>query len=107
VAVVQYPFTHKQYTEQHKEQNNTNNNYFGRVRTVPRVCEFYPGICLTTEGKAGRNLSQGKKNSEYSIHITKIPTHYKTYTKPTHMPTYYKTHAYTHIHTHTHNYKTI
>jgi DUF971 family protein len=50
---------------------------------VPRLCEFYPGICLTTEGKARKNLSQGKKNlslvkkkpqSEYSIHITKTPT---------------------------------
>jgi hypothetical protein len=25
-------------------------------------CEFYPGICLTTEEKAWKNLSQGKKN---------------------------------------------
>ena len=23
----------------------------GRVRNVPRLCELYPGICLTTEGK--------------------------------------------------------
>jgi hypothetical protein len=28
---------------------------------VPRLCEFYPGICLTTEEKARKNLSQGKK----------------------------------------------
>jgi len=48
------------------------------VWTVPRLCEFYSGICLTTEEKARKNLSQGKKNlSEYSIHITKTPTHYK------------------------------
>jgi len=32
------------------------------VRPVPRLCEFYPGICLTTEEKAQKNLSQGKKN---------------------------------------------
>jgi len=31
----------------------------GRVRTVPRLCEIYPGICLTTEEKARKNLSQG------------------------------------------------
>jgi hypothetical protein len=31
----------------------------GRVRTVPRLCGFYPGICLTTEEKARKNLSQG------------------------------------------------
>jgi hypothetical protein len=32
------------------------------VRAVPRLCEFYPGICLTTEEKGRKNLSQGKKN---------------------------------------------
>jgi hypothetical protein len=34
----------KQYIEQHKK--------FGRVRAVLRLCEVYPGICLTTEEKA-------------------------------------------------------
>jgi septation ring formation regulator EzrA len=29
---------------------------------VPRLCEFYPGICFTIEEKARENLSQGKKN---------------------------------------------
>ena len=28
---------------------------------MPRLCEFYSGICLTTEEKARKNLSQGKK----------------------------------------------
>ena len=32
------------------------------MRTVPRLCELYPGICFTTEKKARKNLSQGKKN---------------------------------------------
>ena len=54
VAVVQYTFTHKQYTEQH--------NNFGRVRTVPRLEELHPDICLTTEEKARENLSQHGKN---------------------------------------------
>jgi hypothetical protein len=27
------------------------------VRAVPRLCELYPGICLTTEEKARENLS--------------------------------------------------
>jgi len=31
------------------------------VRTVPRLCEVYPGICLTTEEKAWENLSQGRR----------------------------------------------
>jgi hypothetical protein len=33
----------------------------GRVRVVPRLCELYPGICLTTEEKAQKNLSQGNR----------------------------------------------
>jgi hypothetical protein len=43
----------KQYIEQHKN--------FGRVRAVPRLCELYPGICLTTEEKARKNLRQGSQ----------------------------------------------
>ena len=27
------------------------------MRAVPRLCGFYPGICLTTEEKARKNLS--------------------------------------------------
>jgi hypothetical protein len=27
------------------------------VRAVPRLCELYPGICLTTEENARKNLS--------------------------------------------------
>ena len=58
----------KQYIEQHK---NTQNNIkiqrttqkLGRVRAVPRPCGFYPGICLTTQEKARKNLSQVKKTS--------------------------------------------
>jgi len=34
------------------------------VRAVPRLCELYPGICLTSEEKARKNLSQGRTNSE-------------------------------------------
>jgi hypothetical protein len=61
---------------------------------VPRLCEFYPGICLTTEEKARKNLSQGKKNLSHStVYILpKTPTHYKALTnthikKPTHTHT--------------------
>ena len=43
----------KQYTERHKK--------FGRVLTVPHLCGFYPGICLTTEEKAWKNLSQSSQ----------------------------------------------
>jgi len=41
------------YIEQHKN--------FGRVRAVPRLCELYPGTCLTTKEKARKNLSQGSR----------------------------------------------
>jgi len=41
----------KQYIEQHKNQEEWG--------AVPRLCGFYPGICLTTEGKARKTLSQG------------------------------------------------
>jgi hypothetical protein len=43
----------KQYTEKHKN--------FGIMRAVPLLGELYLGICLTTEEKARKNLSQGSR----------------------------------------------
>jgi len=57
---------------------------------VPRVCMFYLGICLTTEEKAGKNLSQGSR---------RVPA----YILP--KRTRYKTHTYTHTHTLQNNLK--
>jgi len=34
---------------------------WGRVRAMPRLCELYPGICLTTKEKPRKNLSQGSR----------------------------------------------
>ena len=78
---------------------------------VPRLCEFYPGICLTTEEKARKNLDQVKKNlSQGTVYI--LPKH-PHITKPTrarerthtHTPT--QTHSPPHTHTHvTKQYKT-
>jgi len=48
VAAGQYTFTHKQYN-------------LGSMQAVNRLCEFYPGICLTTEGVSQKNLSQGSR----------------------------------------------
>jgi hypothetical protein len=48
----------KQYTERHKTNNIEQHKKFGRVRAVPRLCELHPGICLTTEEKSWKNLSQ-------------------------------------------------
>ena len=103
---------------------------------MPRLCEFNPGICLTTEEKARKNLSQGSRRVlVYVLHITKTatqlqyphihtptllqnththshitkPTHTHTHTitKHTHSFTHYKPPpTHTHTHTHTH-YKTI
>jgi hypothetical protein len=39
------------------------------VRAVPRLCELYPGICLTTEGKAGKTsarVTKYKNNEQYN-----------------------------------------
>jgi hypothetical protein len=57
VAVVQYTNTHKQYRERHK----TNNTYNTKImKSVDRtLCGLYPGICLTIEEKARKNLIQG------------------------------------------------
>jgi len=38
---------------------HTTTQKLGRVWAVPPLCGFYPGICLTTEEKARKNLSQG------------------------------------------------
>ena len=59
----------------------------------PSYCEFYPGVCLTTEEKARKNFSQGKKNlSQNTVYI--LPKH-PHITKPTqthpHITKQYKT----------------
>ena len=73
------------------------------MRAVPRLCEFYPGICLITEEKARKNLSQVRKTSvkvQYTYyqkhpHITK-PSQTHTLQNPL-----IHTHTHTHVHTHT------
>ena len=83
------------------------------MRAVPCLCEFYPSICLTTEEKARKNLSQGKETS-VTLRKTSVRVQY-TYYQNTHTlqnqlkQGHYKTHTYTHAHTHTHitkKYKT-
>ena len=60
---------------------------------MPRLCEFYPDICHTTEEKAQRNLSQGK------INLSQITV----YTVPKYP--HITNHTHTHIHTLQHNIK--
>jgi 6-phosphogluconolactonase (cycloisomerase 2 family) len=75
---------------------------------VPCLCEFYPGIWLTTEEKARKNLSQSKKNlsqvnknfSQCTVYILPKQPHV---TKPTQTHTSQKTQTHTlqkHKHTH-------
>ena len=74
------------------------------MRAVPRLWEFYPGICLTTEDKAWINLRQGKKNlSQSTVYI--LPKH-PHITKPTHTHTHARARTHTHTHT-TIKYNTI
>ena len=68
------------------------------MRAVPGLCEFYPGICLTTEGRAWKNLSRVKENlSQSTVYI--LPKH-PHITKPTQTHTLQNPHIHTHTHTH-------
>ena len=58
-GVEQCTFTHKNNT-----QDNTITNWEEcGPWAMSRLCELYPGICLTTEEKARKNFSQGRKTS--------------------------------------------
>ena len=50
------------------------------MRALPRLCELHPDICLTTEEKSQKSLSQGSqrvpvdtttKNTEQDVHNNK------------------------------------
>jgi hypothetical protein len=78
------------------------------MRVLPSLCEFYLGVCLTTEKKARKNLSQVKKNisqstknlSQSTIYTYILPKH-PDITKPTYTYTHTPTPPHTHTHTHT------
>ena len=73
---------------------------------MPRLCKFYPGICLATEEKARKNLSQDKKNlsqvkknlSQRTVYI--LPKHPRI-TKPSQTHTLQNPHIHTHTQAHT------
>jgi len=61
-------YTPKQYRERHKtkihrttQKIHRKTQKLGRVRAAPRLCGFYPDICLKTEEKARKNLSQSSQ----------------------------------------------
>ena len=79
MAVVQYTFTRKQYIEQYKYQQYIEQQKEQLIRKsagrAPSL-RVLPGIYLTTEEKARKNLSQGsRKVIVYMLHITKTTTH--------------------------------
>ena len=41
---------------------------------MPRLCGFYPGICLTTEEEARKNLSQGSHGRVREIAVRRLLT---------------------------------
>jgi hypothetical protein len=58
---------------------------------VLRLYEFYPGICLTTEEKARKNLRQGKKNLR--LRKTSVTVQYTYYQKHPHIRKPSQTHT--------------
>ena len=72
---------------------------------MPRLCEFYPDICLATEEKARKNLSQGKKilsqvKKDLSQSTVYILLKHPHITKPTqtHIQSIGPTHRYVMLH---------
>jgi hypothetical protein len=75
---------------------------------VFRLCEFYPGSCLTTEEKARKTHSQGKKTSvrlrKTSVKVQYEYTYYQKHlhiTKLSQTPSLQNLLIHTHTHTHT------
>ena len=98
----------------HLHTNNTQNNTINNRKTqtttnveecgpCPVFASFTLAFALQLRKKHGKTSVRLRKTSEYSTHITKTPTHYKTLTK-THStkPTQKYTVQNPHIHTHTH-----
>jgi hypothetical protein len=83
VAVVQYTYRHT-HTHTHNTQNDTEQTIY---RTTQKFWKsagrapslwVYPGICLTTEEKARKNLSQGSRRvpaGTMKIHKHEIRKH--------------------------------
>ena len=88
-------------------QNNKNNNRTTQITTNVEKCgpcPVFASFTLTFALQLRKNTEkpqsgQEKPQSEYSIHITKTPTHYKTLTNrrittpPPHTHTHARTHA--------------
>jgi hypothetical protein len=51
------------------------------VLAVPRLCELYPGICLTTEEEARKNLRIDEKCPDISVALVHYRFTNKQYTE--------------------------
>jgi len=49
-----------------------------KMRAVSHLCELYPGICLTTEEKARKNLGQGSRRMPVGTMKTEYTEHGKS-----------------------------
>jgi hypothetical protein len=54
-------YTQTIHSQTHNKQYVEQPQNFGRVLAVPHLCGFYPGICLTSDEKARKNLIQGSR----------------------------------------------
>jgi hypothetical protein len=87
VAAVQYTFTNKQYTEY--RERNIHNNYKEKnwdvkweAWAVPRLCELYPGICLTTEEKTRKTSARVvEKCPDIPVAVVRYTFTHKQYTE--------------------------
>ena len=62
---------------------------------MPHLCKFYPGICLITDEKAQKNLSQGSRR--VLVYILPKRTHYIPHIH-THPPTLQNPHIHIYPH---------
>jgi hypothetical protein len=51
------------------------------MRTLPRLFDVYPGICLTNEEKARKNLSQGSRRMSVGTMKTEYTEQNTEYTE--------------------------
>jgi hypothetical protein len=80
VAVVQYTFTRKLYTE-YGERNNYNKTILV-VWAVPRLCELYPGIFLTTGKNRGNpSVRVVEKCPDIPVAVVQYTFSHKLYTE--------------------------
>jgi hypothetical protein len=76
---VQYTFTHKHYTEYREPDIHIKKK---NIWEVPRLCELYPGIYLTTEKIHGKtSVKVVKKCPDIPVAVVQYTFTHKVYTE--------------------------